>query len=202
MKHNNVLPNAHRVKCSGKFIRAELDQAGRKKRRLLARRQKAAKAGVTPVGYLRPVVHMPSRRYNYKVRLGRGFTIQELKAAGISKKVAMSIGIAVDHRRCNRNAESLNLNVERLKTYLSKLVMIPRKKKACKGFCGIPDDTPREKLATMVLKQQKIKEVMPVVQPFVAEAPRAITSEEAAASACDTLTQARKAAKAKKTDEE
>lgn len=202
MKHNNVLHNVHRVKCSGKYIKTALDQAGRKKRRLLARRKKAAKAGITPVGYLRPLVHMPSRRYNYKVRMGRGFTLQELKTAGISKKVAMSIGIAVDHRRCNRCAESLNLNVQRLKTYLSKLVMIPRKKTANKGFSGIPDDTPREKLATMVLKQQKIKDVMPVVQPFTHEAPRAVTSEEAAAHSYMKLRQARKAAKAKKTAEE
>ncbi|GIX66114.1 ribosomal protein RPL13 [Babesia caballi] len=202
MKHNNVLHNVHRVKCKGKYIKAELDQAGRKKRRLLARRAKSAKAGVTPVGYLRPLVHMPSRRYNYKVRLGRGFTLQELKTAGVSKKVAMSIGIAVDHRRCNRNAESLNLNVQRLKTYLSKLVMIPRKKNAKKGFCGIPDDTPRDKLATMVLTQQKIKDVMPVVQPFAAEAPRAVTAEEAGDKCYMRLRQARKAAKAKKTAEE
>ncbi|GFE53744.1 ribosomal protein RPL13 [Babesia ovis] len=187
---------------SGKYIQAELDQAGRKKRRMLARRQKAAKAGVTPVGYLRPVVHMPSRRYNYKVREGRGFTLQELKAAGVGKKVAMSIGIAVDHRRCNRNAESLNLNVQRLKTYLSKLVMVPRKKTANKGFCGIPDDTPREKLATMALKQHKIKDVMPIVQPFTHEAPRAVTSEEAAACSYMKLRHARKAMKPKKAAEE
>ncbi|KAK1442056.1 60S ribosomal protein L13 like protein [Babesia gibsoni] len=202
MKHNNVLHNVHRVKCSGKYIKAELDQAGRKKARLLARRKKAAKAGVTPVGYLRPMVHMPSRRYNYKVRLGRGFTLQELKAAGIGKKVAMSIGIAVDHRRCNRNAESLNMNVQRLKTYLSKLVLIPRKKGVKKGFSGIPDDTPRDKLASMVLKQQKIKEVMPVVQPFTAEAPRAVTAQDTEGSTYQRLRQARKAARAKKSAEE
>lgn len=201
MKHNNVIHNVHRVKCSGKYIKAELDQAGRKKARLLARRKRATKAGVTPLGYCRPLVHMPSRRYNYKVRMGRGFTLQELKAAGIGKKVAMSIGIAVDHRRCNRNAESLNLNVQRLKTYLSKLVMIPRKKAVKKGFSGIPDDTPRDKLASMVLKQPKIKDVMPVVQPFTFEAPRAVASKDTEGSCYQKLRLAWKAAK-KTTDEE
>jgi ribosomal protein L13E len=34
-----------------------------------------------------------------KQRKGRGFTLEELKEAGISKLVARSVGIAVDHRR-------------------------------------------------------------------------------------------------------
>ena len=37
-------------------------------------------------------------RYNFKTRLGRGFTLEELKSAGISKKMAPTIGIAVDRR--------------------------------------------------------------------------------------------------------
>ena len=34
-----------------------------------------------------------------KQRAGRGFTLEEVKAAGLSKKFARTIGIAVDHRR-------------------------------------------------------------------------------------------------------
>lgn len=30
-------------------------------------------------GALRPVVHPPTQRYNFKTRLGRGFTLEELK---------------------------------------------------------------------------------------------------------------------------
>ncbi len=60
------------------------------------------------------------------MRLGRGFTLAELKEAGISKKVARSIGIAVDHRRTNISAEGLKENVDRLRDYKSKLVVIPR----------------------------------------------------------------------------
>ena len=47
--------------------------------------------------------------------------------AGISRKVAPTIGIAVDHRRKNRSAESLQANVQRLKEYKSKLIVFPRK---------------------------------------------------------------------------
>ena len=45
-----------------------------------------------------------------QIKLGRGFTLAELKAAGLSAKHAQSIGIAVDHRRKNRSEESLQLN--------------------------------------------------------------------------------------------
>ena len=37
--------------------------------------------------------------YNLKKRAGRGFTLEEIKAAGFSKSFARSVGIAVDHRR-------------------------------------------------------------------------------------------------------
>ena len=49
------------------------------------------------------------------------------QAAGISRKVAPTIGISVDHRRKNRSAESLQANVQRLKEYKSKLIVFPRK---------------------------------------------------------------------------
>ena len=40
-----------------------------------------------------------------KVRKGKGFTKDELKAAGISMKKALSIGISMDHRRRNHCEE-------------------------------------------------------------------------------------------------
>ena len=39
----------------------------------------------------------------------------------------MTIGIAVDYRRRNRSVESLQLNVQRLKEYKSKLILFPKK---------------------------------------------------------------------------
>merc|ERR1711931_65040 len=53
----------------------------------------------------RPVVSCPTYKYNLKQRAGRGFTLEELKAAGLSKKYAQTIGIAVDHRRRNKSVE-------------------------------------------------------------------------------------------------
>lgn len=55
-----------------------------------------------------------------------------LQAAGIHKKTARTIGIAVDPRRRNRSTESLQANVQRLKEYRSKLILFPRKASAPK----------------------------------------------------------------------
>ena len=54
--------------------------------RRLARAAKAAAVAPRPVDKLRPVVRCPTIRYNRKVRVGRGFTLEELSAAGISRK--------------------------------------------------------------------------------------------------------------------
>jgi len=50
-----------------------------------------------------------------------------LKEAGIPRKLAPTIGIAVDHRRSNHSQESLSANVARLKTYKARLILFPRK---------------------------------------------------------------------------
>ena len=83
---------------------------------------------------LRPAVACPTNRYNSKVRLGRGFTLAELKGAGIPKKLASTIGIAVDGRRTNKSQESLDRNIARLKAYKEKLVIFPRKGAKAKGL--------------------------------------------------------------------
>merc|ERR1712203_809279 len=64
---------------------------------------------------------------NVKQRGGRGFSLEELKTAGISKNMAKTIGICVDHRRRNKSVESLQINAQRLKEYQSKLVLFPIK---------------------------------------------------------------------------
>jgi large subunit ribosomal protein L13e len=135
LKHNNQLPNAHFRKDWQLRVKTWFDQPGRKLRRRQNRAKKAATVAPRPVdGLLRPIVACPTNRYNMKVRAGRGFTFDELKAAGINRKEARSIGIAVDYRRRNRSEESLQRNVERLQLYKSKLIVFPRRAgKAKKG---------------------------------------------------------------------
>ena len=105
VKHNNVIPNAHFKKHWQERVRVTLDQPARKKRRRLARKAKAAAIAPRPAaGLLRPVVRCPTQKYNMKLRTGRGFTLAELKAAGINRKDALNIGIAVDARRKNKKS--------------------------------------------------------------------------------------------------
>merc|ERR1712061_289324 len=60
-------------------------------------------------------------KYNLKKKIGRGFTLEQLKMAYISPLLAYRIGIATDYRRKNRSEESLKANVARLKDYRSRL---------------------------------------------------------------------------------
>merc|ERR1719384_17170 len=125
-----------------------------------------------------------------KLRLGKGFTLDELKEAKISPKLARTIGISVDHRRRNRCQESLQENVERLKVYKSKLLIFPRgsgKKAVKKG------DTPRSELQSVA--QNTLKEIIPVPKPELRVKARAITAEEKDQSAYRILKKARTAAK-------
>ncbi|KAG8086853.1 hypothetical protein GUJ93_ZPchr0010g7201 [Zizania palustris] len=75
-----------------------------------------------------------------KSRAGRGFTLEELKAAGIPKKLAPTIGISVDHRRKNRSLEGLQANIQRLKTYKAKLVIFPRRARKVKAGDSTPEE--------------------------------------------------------------
>eukprot|EP01126_Amoeba_proteus_P057491 TRINITY_DN7318_c0_g4_i2.p1 TRINITY_DN7318_c0_g4~~TRINITY_DN7318_c0_g4_i2.p1 ORF type:complete len:216 (+),score=24.29 TRINITY_DN7318_c0_g4_i2:103-750(+) len=134
VKHNNQLVNNHFRKDWDKRVRTWFNQPARKERRRKVRKEKARAIYPRPVtGLLRPVVHCPTSRYNLKVRLGRGFTLQELKAAQITPREAHSIGIAIDYRRTNKSIESVNLNVQRLKVYKSKLVLFPKKRSVPKS---------------------------------------------------------------------
>jgi len=136
MKHNNIIPNAHFRKDWQRYVKVWLDQPARKQARRSAREARAARIAPRPTESLRPVVRGQTNKYNMRVRSGRGFTFDELKGAGVRRKEAQGLGIAIDHRRKNRNEEAYMVNVARLKSYRSKLIIFPRKpanKRAKKG---------------------------------------------------------------------
>jgi large subunit ribosomal protein L13e len=127
VRHNNVIPNGHWKKKWQFRVRTWFNQPARKLKRRKARAEKARALFPRPsAGPLRPIVRGQTIKYNSKQKLGRGFTLEELKEAGIPRKFAPTIGIAVDHRRRNRSLESLQENVNRLKAYKSNLVVFPR----------------------------------------------------------------------------
>jgi len=183
-KGNNAIPGEHFHKDWQRYVRTWFNQPARKKRRHVKRIKKARAIMPRPVaGPLRPIVRCPTFKYNTKVRAGRGFTIEELKGAGLNKRVARTFGIAVDYRRRNRSVESLQLNVQRLKEYRAKLILFPKKQsKPKKG------DATEEELK--VATQLKGK-VMPIHVMPKREKARAITEEERKYSAFVALRQAR-----------
>jgi large subunit ribosomal protein L13e len=160
VKHNNVIPNAHFRKEWQERVKTWLDQPLRKARRRAARAAKAVAIAPRPAsGSLRPVVRGQTVRYNIRVRAGRGFSLEELKAAGVNANTAATLGVAVDHRRRNKSTASLNENAARLKTYLSKLTIFPRKSGAKHLKKG--DATAAERKAAT----QFSGEILPIRQP-------------------------------------
>jgi large subunit ribosomal protein L13e len=127
IKHNQQIQKNHFHKDWQRRVRVHFDQAGRKTRRRNARAAKAAQVAPRPVDRLRPVVRCPTIKYNRRVRAGRGFSLVELKEAGISRKLAPTIGISVDPRRQNLSEESLKANVERLQEFKKRLILFPRR---------------------------------------------------------------------------
>jgi ribosomal protein L13E len=121
-----VLHGNHFRKDWQRRVKTWFNQPGRKLRRRANRSRKAAILGSKPISALRPVVHGQTVRYNMKLREGRGFTLAELKEAGVGRKQAKGLGIAVDHRRRNLSEEGKNLNVQRLKYYKDRLIVFPR----------------------------------------------------------------------------
>jgi len=139
IKHNQQIPHNHFRKDWQRRVRCHFDQPGKKVTRRIARRAKAAAVAPRPVDKLRPIVRCPTIKYNRRTRLGRGFSLAELKAAGIPKLYAPTIGISVDHRRANLSEEGLAANVERLKAYKARLVVFPKKSNKPKK-----SDTPKD----------------------------------------------------------
>jgi len=185
-KGNNMIPNGHFHKDWQRFVKTWFNQPARKFRRKQKRIKKARAIAPRPAaGPLRPVVRCPTIRYHTKVRAGRGFTLQELKAASLNAAFARSIGIAVDYRRRNKSVESIQVNAQRLKEYRSKLILFPvhNKKKLRAG-----EATEEErKVAT-----QLVGEVIPITQVLsMKPKARVPTEEEKKFSAFTTLRKAR-----------
>ncbi|XP_051137974.1 60S ribosomal protein L13-1 [Andrographis paniculata] len=180
VKHNNVIPNGHFKKHWQNYVKTWFNQPARKTRRRIARQKKAVKIFPRPTaGPLRPIVHGQTLKYNMKVRAGRGFSLEELKAAGIPKKLAPTIGISVDHRRRNSSLEGFQTNVQRLKTYKAKVVVFPRRARKAKAG----DSTPEE-LATAT---QVAGAYMPIVREKPAVELVKVTEEMKSFKAYDKL---------------
>jgi len=184
VKHNNVVPNQHFRKYWAQYVRTWFDQPASKSRRRNARTARAKKLAPRPLHKLHPVVRCPTLKYNTRARAGRGFTIDELRAAGVNRKEAIGVGISVDWRRKNRNMEAFTQNVNRLKLYKSKLVVFPRNPTSKHPKTGDATKEDRKKA------KQVVGDVLPIRQPVVRAKARKITKEEREATVVRNLRKA------------
>eukprot|EP01119_Soliformovum_irregulare_P007323 TRINITY_DN19721_c0_g1_i1.p2 TRINITY_DN19721_c0_g1~~TRINITY_DN19721_c0_g1_i1.p2 ORF type:complete len:220 (-),score=63.44 TRINITY_DN19721_c0_g1_i1:69-728(-) len=154
---NGMIPESHLRKDWDRRVKTWFNQPARKYRRHQNRLKKAAAVFPRPVaGNLRPGVQAPTNKHNSLRRVGRGFTLQELKAAGIKRSEAPKIGIAVDYRRRNKSDSSLSYNVQRLKEYRSKLVILPKAHK--------PKESQKAAVEEFAKATQHTGELFPVKQ--------------------------------------
>ena len=173
MKHNNQICNLHYHKDWQRHVKTWFNQPAKKVARRNARSRRAKQLAPRPTHLLRPVVRCQTLKYNRKVRAGRGFTLDELKAAKINRKEARGLGITVDHRRKNRSEEGLKANVERLQMYKSKLVIFPRNPTSKRAKAG---DANKAELAEA--SQVTTKNVLAIVQCKPKLVTRKITKDE------------------------
>ena len=132
-KGNKAIVDVHFHKDWQRRVKTWFNQPARHERRRNARALKAVRVFPRPVaGDLRPLVHAPSHKYNSRIRIGRGFSLEELKEAGLNVNSAKTIGISIDYRRRNKSDRSLKTNVQRIKEYRSKLVLFPKNNKKVK----------------------------------------------------------------------
>lgn len=164
VKHNNQIPNIH---CKKKYcessrgplkVKLALNQATRKKSRRIQRAARAALKAPAPLEKLRPIVHCPTQKYSAKVRLGRGFTMEELKAAKLHPSYAQRIGIAIDWRRKNKSEETMATNIQRLEEYKEKLLILKKGDTAPAQFKGTiqPIPKPSTEIVMESIPQQEV----------------------------------------------
>ena len=185
VRHNNMLPNVHLGKDWQEKVKTWFNQPGRKHRRQLKRAAKAAKVAPNPTHTLKPIVRGQTNKYNNKIRLGRGFTKEELKKAGIlSLNYARSIGIAIDLRRKDTSNEAQTANVNRLKEYLAKMILYPRKKADKKAV--VKEATEEQLKAPEAKEQNTCKCVIPLPKEEVGYTFAPITKEMKSANVYKT----------------
>ena len=185
VRHNNMLPNVHLGKDWQEKVKTWFNQPGRKHRRQVKRAAKAAKIAPNPTHTLKPIVRGQTNKYNNKIRLGRGFTKEELKKAGIlSLNYARSIGIAIDLRRKDTSNEAQTANVNRLKEYLAKMILYPRKKADKKAV--VKEATEEQLKAPEAKEQNTCKCVIPLPKEEVGYTFAPITKEMKSANVYKT----------------
>ena len=119
VKHNNSISNGHFRKHWQKYVKTDFNKFSKtiKRRNLRKIKYKNLKIfNFSPRNVLKPIIHNPTKKYNLKIRLGRGFSFSELHNSKIPRKQATSIGISIDKRRRGNNLRQAS-NTKRLDNF-------------------------------------------------------------------------------------
>ena len=173
-----MLHNVHLKFDWADKVKTWYNQPGRKKRRRALRKIKARLVAPNPTHKLRPVVRGQTNKYNTKIKLGRGFTEKELKEAGIKGLAyARSLGIAVDLRRKDTSKETLDLNAGRIKEYLSRMILFPRKEGKTEKKPQVPEATGDKLKSAEATVQNTLKGVIELPKKEIGYSFAPITDE-------------------------
>jgi len=129
VKKNNSIPKAHFKKKWKSNIKTWFATFQKKKKRTKKRKEKdkySFSLAKISRDFLRPLVHSPTKLHNMKIKIGRGFSKNELSKASISKKDSFSLGIGFDKRRRSKSV-SEQLNFRRIENFLERAVFEKKK---------------------------------------------------------------------------
>ncbi len=113
-----------------------------------------------------------------------------MKAVNLTRQYARSVGIAVDLRRKDTSNESLKLNEERLKEYLRKIILYPRKHASGYKYdkkAVIPEAKEEQLNHPDAKSQNTTKHVIPLPKPEVGYSWTNITKDMKDSSAYKTI---------------
>jgi large subunit ribosomal protein L13e len=193
VKHNNVLQSSHLRKHWNKqarLVKCFFNKKAHKTIRAAKRAKKATAVFPRPISKLRTIVKGQTRKYSGKVKFGRGFSFAELKEAKLTPAFAQTVGICVDHRRHNKNADMMDANVKRLTDYKAKLILFPKHEGKLKK--GEIADSSKEKVkAAAQNKSLGVFALPSVVKGQGVVATEKITKEMAAVKVYQKLRQER-----------
>merc|ERR1712112_112992 len=123
MRHNAGIPKKTVKSNWQRYITTHFHLPFFAARRRSLRNSKSLQKGKRPLYLLRPSVRCLTNKYDSRLRLGKGFTLLEIKTAGLTLQFCYDFGIKVDKRRKDQNEETLKRNVERLMEYKKRLVV-------------------------------------------------------------------------------
>mmetsp|Transcript_32996 Transcript_32996/g.64452 ORF Transcript_32996/g.64452 Transcript_32996/m.64452 type:complete len:231 (-) Transcript_32996:562-1254(-) len=122
VKHNNTTKSGHFKKSWQKKVKTWFKSPSKKLKRRINRSEEKKRryAKDLIIKSFRPIVHCPTRIHNLRVKIGRGFSSNEILNSSVPVKICNSIGISIDKRRKNKKKNRF-FNEKRLENFFKKI---------------------------------------------------------------------------------